>query len=496
MWWNKQKKRDENNESNKKYHSHVVLAMALIAVISIIVVVLTTFLLIQLKFKEPVKITISDWLKMIIPITGGAIITIFAFLGVDRLKNFDERQDRLEKDLRDDLNDQVNNAVEMVQPRLNKTYEEWEESLKKKLALYDESIEHISERITKYDKVIGSIEKLEEVSDAIGNIEEAHDFLVELYEEMSDVSGKAQRTRILWALVDRVKSGEIKGESADYHNFASILAKKSYYEMAADVTKKGLDIFSDDNDLLSDYTYYSHKAGRRDEALDGLSRLDKIESRELWNWRAFTFYIDVVNDGEANEENKRRALLCVDDYKRILPDDERAYMEEYETLKKYGKLQDAEAALKYAVDNLAMTAQCSLALAKIYHMRGEYDEAIRIASLAIIGQAETQPSSSTGATFAQRGFSKDARVCNLKLGKESDENRDAMILSAIKDYKMALSLGYCYPNIKVRITILKSMLTSSAQENYVYAELNERVEQMEEKMEQITGLLQAIANAG
>lgn len=81
----------ENISTNKNPKSHVILAMALTAVLAVLVLFIATFILLQLKFKEPLEITLSDWLKMILPIVGGAIIAIFAFLGVDRLKNFDER---------------------------------------------------------------------------------------------------------------------------------------------------------------------------------------------------------------------------------------------------------------------------------------------------------------------------------------------------------------------------------------------------------------------
>ena len=85
---------------NKTFKSHATLAMALTATFAVLALFVATFILLQLKFKEPLEITLSDWLKMVLPIVGGAIVSIFAFLGVDRLKNFDERQDRLAKELR------------------------------------------------------------------------------------------------------------------------------------------------------------------------------------------------------------------------------------------------------------------------------------------------------------------------------------------------------------------------------------------------------------
>ncbi|MGN1155619.1 MAG: hypothetical protein ACI4TK_05545 [Agathobacter sp.] len=472
-------KKQQDNSQNASSKSYTVLAMALTATLAVLALFIATFILLQLKFKEPLEITLSDWLKMIIPIAGGAIITIFAFLGVDRLKDFDERQDKLAKELRNDLKSQVDNAVKLVQPRLNETYQEWETSLQQKLSEYDKSFGLVAERIDKYDKIIGSVEKLEEVTDAIGNVAEVHSFIAKLFSDTSaSTSDKSQRTRILLALIERVKCGDIKGDSADYHNLASELARQNYFEFAADVTQKGLDIFDDNIDLLSDYTYYSHKAGRKIDVNDGLSRLEKIE-REIWNWRAFTFYIDVVNDGEANEENKEKALQCVKAYKQVLPDEERAYMAEYETLKKYGELGAAESALVMAETNLTMTAQCSLTLSEIYHMRGDYDKAINSATRAILGQAETQPSSNTGAAFAHRGFSKDAKIHKAIIDGVSIETQYAEIHSAICDYRMAIQLGYSYANIAVRIKILEELLPSEVQEEEFSVELEKRIEKLE-----------------
>ncbi len=475
-----------SNETRKKdgpkteiTKSHTVLAIALIAILAVLTLFVATFILLQLKFKEPLEITFSDWMKIILPIVGSAVVTIFAFLGVDRLKNFDERQDRLAKDLRNDLRTQVDNAVKIVQPRINETYQEWEKGLREKLAEYDNAFNKVEDRILKYDKIIGSVEKLEQVSDAIGNVDEAHNFISELFSSLPDnTEDKSQRTRILLALVERVKAGDIKGDSSDYHNLASELASLNYFEFAADVTGKGLDLFGDNIDLLSGYTYYSHKAGRTKAVESGLSRLERIE-RNIWNWRAFTFYIDVINDREATEENRCKALQCVDDYKRVLPDEERAYMAEYSTFRKYGELESAENALKFAEQTLAMTAQCSLTLSEIYHMRGEYDNAINSASRAILGQAETQPSSHTGAAFAHRGFSKDAKIHKALLGGSKLDGQYDLIQSAINDYNTAIRFGYKFKNIESRITILQELLPFECQAETLHPDIEKRLSKLE-----------------
>lgn len=456
--------------------SNVVLSMALTATFAVIALFGGTLLFLQLKFTEPIKITIADWLKLFVPIVSGAIVVIFAFLGVNRLKDFDERQDKLSKELRDDLNDRVDSSLQLAEPRLNEVYEKWNAALKTKLAGYDESFGIIEDSIKKYDRVFSSVKKLEEVIDAVGNVEEAHKFIIELYHD--EKTNKVQRTRFLVTLVERVKSGDLKGDSADYHNIAIELANQNYYEFAADITRKGLEIFGDNIDLLSDFLYYSHKAGRTKDVDFGIGKLTCIE-KNAWNWRAFTFYIDVMNDREATKANREKTLFCVAEYKRVLPDEERAYMAEYETYKKYGDLDKAEEALVEAERKLAMTAQCSLALSQIFHMRGEYGNAIRSASLAIIGQAETQPSSSTGAAFAQRALSTDAKLNKAVLEGDQIENHYDEINSAIYDYNMAIQCGFGRQNILTRKKILVSLLPNDMGEDRVRSDFEERLEKLE-----------------
>ena len=191
------------------------------------------------------------------------------------------------------------------------------------------------------------------------------------------------------------------------------------------------------------------------------------------------FYIDVLNDGEATKENRDKVLQCVKDYKRVLPDEERAYMAEYETFKKYGELDSAESALVVAEECLAMTAQCSLALSKIYHMRGDYEKAINSATRAILSQAETQPSSNTGAAFAHRGFSKDAKIHKSVLDGVNIDTQYSAIQSAINDYKMAVRFGYSFRNVDARIKILQELLPAEMREKMQYSDLEERISKLE-----------------
>lgn len=116
-------------------------------------------------------------------------------------------------------------------------------------------------------------------------------------------------------------------------------------------------------------------------------------------------------------------------------------------------------------------------------MRGEYDKAINSASRAILGQAETQPSSNTGAAFAHRGLSKDAKIYKAILDVVSPDTQYDDIKSAINDYKMACQLGYSYSNIKIRIKILREYLPSESYEKASDSDLEARITKLELTLE-------------
>ena len=124
-----------------------------------------------------------------------------------------------------------------------------------------------------------------------------------------------------------------------------------------------------------------------------------------------------------------------------------------------------------------MTAQCSLALSELYRQNGEYDAAIQSAEKAIQSQAETQPSSDTGAAFAFRAFARDAKILSEFTNKNTIDTKD--ILDTLSDYKMALEFGYSHQNLINRIIILEKLLPSEVYEEIELRALKERVDELE-----------------
>lgn len=448
---------------------HVVLAMALISAISVMLLFIATFILIQLKFKESIEFVLSDWIKVISPIVGGAIITIFAFLGVDRLKNFDERQDMIARNLKESLDVRMDHLWA-------RKFSEWDNKLNEKSEDLTKRFRNLSNNLDetekRFEEIFGKNDNLSSI-DSIGNVSEAHDYLAKMFQE--DEGENYERARLTRAIVKMVTDGSLRGDSNDYHNLASELARQDYFAEAAAVLRQGRERHPSNIDILCGIIYFSVKSG--DKAEEERDELLKISFNQ-WNWRAYTFYIDTLNLDAATDTSMDETLKVVEEYKNHLPEDERAYMAEYETYRKYGELKKAETALENAELCLAMTAQCSLTLSQIYLMRGEYDQATLSATRAIIGQAEAQPSSSTGAAFAQRAFAKDAKINMLILKGISEEELNDEIRSAIEDYDMALSCGYSGRNLLTRKKILRTMIPGEKDKDSEQC-LEDRMEKLE-----------------
>ena len=60
---------------------------------------------------------------------------------------------------------------------------------------------------------------------------------------------------------------ELTGDSTDFHNYASELARADYYEAACEVLRQGTLIYPKGTDLLADYILFVHKCGKHDAAL-------------------------------------------------------------------------------------------------------------------------------------------------------------------------------------------------------------------------------------
>lgn len=512
--------RDEKiveNASSPEQHTkpakqHTVLAMALTASLAILAVAGISFAVLRLYIQNPIEFGLSDWLKAALPVVGGAIVVVFAFLGVNRLKDFDERQDRLEKELRDELArrmDKSDNTLsevkksadeyfkdlrqeiiaaslpKMISDGIEKKNKELQALFNKKSDAVSQLTDEFQEKYSKLMQLFSNIPGLQNVlqnktdwNNVQTNVAWVHDFVEKQFANMSSVENVSETTVILEnirSVVDAVCSNEskISGNADDYHNLSSELARNNQLDMAVDVLKKGVVLFPHNTDLLAGILLYSTRLGdseckiRIGESKCAVEEVLRKIPMEQWNWRAFTFYIDAINNRDRNDENMKAALSTAEEYIRILPNEERAYMAKYETLERYGRHKEAKNALEEAECTLGMTAQCSLFLCKIYKMEGAYEAAIKSATKAIISTAESQPSAAIGAAFAERAFSRDALVLrDILNNSRSREGCQEDVQLALKDYQLAEQFGYRRGAIlDNRKRILKSLIQLQDDEN-------------------------------
>ena len=408
----------------------------------------------------------------VLPIVTGALAALFSLIGFNRLKNFDERQDAMKKDLREELREGI--LPELVRKQVDKEtairQDAWSKQLEAQRNEFETLSNELGEQVSAISKLFQDIPGLkgilQDTTDwetvQINNIVWVHDFVQGQFENMKKTK-TASETAVIFGTIQGIirvvcsKDSNISGDPDDYHNLASELARNSQLNMAVAVLKKGWELFPNNTDILAGIILFSAKLGIIEEDIE--KSLCNIPI-EHWNWRAFTFYVDALNLRSPTKDNFDKTMDKVDAYIRCLPTEERAYMAKYETLERYGKHKEAKQALIDAENDLFMTAQCSLTLCQIYKMDGQFDEAITSATRAIIGQAESQPSSNTSAAIAERAFARDALIHkNIMHKLRTPEECEEDIKAALQDYRLAKELGYYgVKSVNARISILESLL--------------------------------------
>jgi len=436
---------------------------------------------------------VSDLLAAVLPVVAGGLTALFTLIGFNRLKNFDERQDAMRKDIKQELTEELPLLMQKERDEARSAMLADIKDAKQDVAALVEASSRETSRLLEQAPWLRDIgANMVDWNQLNGNVAWVHDFVTARFAETSGKNdGHEIRAAffVVKSVVDAVchTDSTISGDPDDYHNLATVLVSNNQLDMAVDVIKKGLAVFPQNTDLLADLIFYRAKAGHRGyeqlarsnnvDAAVGATMVASVseeaaqqvswEEKELtgiertqWNWRAFTFYIDALNMRRHTPEQFKTTMVVVEDYLRCLPTEERAYYAKYETLEAYGFHDAAVQTLITAEAKLSMTAQCSLRLASIHKMNGEYEAAIRSATRAIIGQAESQPSSNQAAAFAERAYARDAMLqMRILQGNKTATECAEDIQLAIDDYRLALGLGYHLPRqLERRTQMLIAML--------------------------------------
>lgn len=125
-----------------------------------------------------------------------------------------------------------------------------------------------------------------------------------------------------------LKNDSVIGDTNDYHNFSVCYYKADDYQSAYNIVVKGLSLYPADIDLLADAICYGMNCNIACE--EYYKKISDIPFA-LWTWRGFCFVIDYLlearneNDVQNFNENLEKSLQLAEVYKKVMPDDSKAY---------------------------------------------------------------------------------------------------------------------------------------------------------------------------
>jgi len=437
---------EERISTNNARTLTAIAIIGFVALVTILVIVWYMWIIVRQRQGESYSL-----LSVVIFLAECVMLGFALTFGRKRLIKLNERQDAMRDSLKEELiplvTKEVKNCVETTRKKLEHKMASVEE-LRKEL---DETLAAGLAEFEKY----AWLKDYKEVVDRL-LIEPA---ISAAYELMDDLASQEPIPyNVILNLFDYIiASKDIVGSATDYHNLGVVFSRCDLLNEAAAIYQKGLEKFPDDIDLFSDIVQVCTTS---DLGIDVSSFIKRIKDipQKYWNWRCFTSLINYYNGQPHSAENKESSLALVEEYKKSLPHEERAYMAESETYDRYGEHEKAKDAFREGVAKCAIAARCATTLADRLLGEGFFDEAIKYATKAI-DTAQPQLSVRLCSPYASRGFARDALV-HLAIAEETDpRDLELDILAAIHDLEFAEKFGYGKrEHIECRIGILKSLL--------------------------------------
>ena len=412
----------------------------------------------------------ADYLATVIPVLITLAGSLFAFLGMNRLKMFDERIDKNRIDILLEMGEKVKSEVALS---LENQSEAILKKVENKQIIHSEKMNELAENLQKSNKETEDIitdfsafVKNSEISikqkaqDSINRFEELEKQFEKRYEwlrapitedhvdlNFTTVSGahtlvealrknKADNyiTLIISAVNRVITSSEINGSASDYHNLAAELAREDLYNEACNVLDKGLSLFNTNTDLLSDLVQYASHVCNTPAAEKAVSSLYDIDSM-FWTWRCYEFLIDYHSSIGKLDDAYELSCEFIEKY----PNDEHGYRckAEIEQQLFRGKegITKAIDTLKQAIDHNVNCPQCANALCEIMLSLGDYDAAIAYESRALMELAQEQPHINIAHVFFNRATAYDRKFMKNLI---DDNVQKEYAEKAIADYQAAL----------------------------------------------------------
>lgn len=277
-------------------------------------------------------------------------------------------------------------------------------------------------------------------------------------------------------------NANIFGSAAEYHNLAAEYARIDDYYNAYRIVEKGItQQYKYNIDLLADAIHYGSYCNKYSDCEKYKKEL-KARPRGAWNWRAFTFLIDYLNEKVETAEVQDimpmldEALEISQEYQRVLATEEKAYIAECEVRllreryiresqnpdssdfadneRRLAKevLRKAIFGLDAAGSNKSMVAvQCALKYADMLFEERKYQEVINVCVQAL-EYVETQPSARVAYFKYISALSKDALV--RQDNAFADYKRIEDVLNEFSVAYQVIDEPTYEKNIKIRATFL------------------------------------------
>jgi len=284
----------------------------------------------------------------------------------------------------------------------------------------------------------------------------AHDFLVSHRDD-------SNRAEIDAAVESRIIRHEIVGDSDDYHNVAVEFNRHLVPSASINTCSAGLMLYPTNTDLLADRILYARNNGDLASARKYAVRLKEvIPDHKKWNWRCYDFTLDLLlEDQQPGYEDEVRELVT--DLKRYFPHEEKAYESEARLAEINNDMDRAIQVLEEGISRIPVAARCAMKLADRYMERGEYINAIRVATYGIAAAAETQPSTNVIYLIYLRALSYDSLLQRRLISADSDiDYREIDNLLNEYDIVRKFSTNSTYlNNLEQRCALLRSMQSSA-----------------------------------
>lgn len=229
---------------------------------------------------------------------------------------------------------------------------------------------------------------------------------------------------------------KLSGSENDFHNFSVEFSKQNCDQYAYAIASIGCTIYPLSATLLADKIKYAQDSGKINKAQEGFTLLSNLDKR-FWNWRTFVFSIDFLKDGlcyqkdvASHEANLTKAKELVDEFKKAIPHEERAYVADAELYEQKREYDNAIAALQEGIEKVSVAPQCCMKLSDMYLERGKYEDASKYASKGIIAALQEQPSASVAYLFYLKALSLDGiRLIKKSQGCQIDETEATELMN-------------------------------------------------------------------